>query len=146
MDVDGWIFVSCVLPGTIRRRWITCSWGIGSFWGLMNLQFALNTKLTMKDAIRSVKNCFLSVVCDWNLLVSFNAPTFHLQSLPIMGFRYWWNFDFTCSLKLIVWYNWYVLVMIEQSKWLKLVPLLDHKNEGASYAFLGRELKASWVF
>jgi hypothetical protein len=32
------------------------------------------------------------------------------------------------------------------SKWLKLVPLLDHKNEGASYAFLDRELKAGWVF
>jgi hypothetical protein len=37
--------------------------------------------------------------------------------------------------------------MIEQlSKWFKLVPLLDHKNEGANYAFLDMEFKAGWVF
>jgi hypothetical protein len=34
-------------------------------------------------------------------------------------------------------HNQHVLVMIEHlSKWLKLVPLLDRNNEGATYAFL----------
>jgi hypothetical protein len=34
-------------------------------------------------------------------------------------------------------HNQYVLVMIEHfSKWLKLVPLLNYNNEGATYAFM----------
>jgi len=58
MDVDGWISVSCVLPRTTRGHCATCSWGIGLVWGLMNLQFVLNTKLMMKDAIIGVTICF----------------------------------------------------------------------------------------
>jgi hemoglobin-like flavoprotein len=36
-------------------------------------------------------------------------------------------------------HNQYVFVMIENfSKWLELVPLLDHSNEGATNAFLDK--------
>jgi len=56
---------------------------------------------------------------------------FNLQPLPIMGLGYWWNLDFGDSLSLIMWDNWYFLVIIKHFlKWLKLVPLLDHSNKG----------------
>jgi hypothetical protein len=45
--------------------------------------------------------------------------------------------DFASLLSLIIQYNWYVLVMIEHLfKWLVLVPLVNHSNEGATYAFM----------
>jgi len=54
-----------------------------------------------------------------------------------MELGYWWNLDFGDSLSLIMQDNWYVLVMIEHfSKWLNLVPLLDHNNKETTYAIL----------
>jgi hypothetical protein len=73
--------------------------------------------------------------------VPFNAFTLHLQPLFIMGLEYYWSLDFVNSLSLIVWHNQYVLVIIEHLlKWLKLVPLPDRNNEGATYAFLEKVL------
>jgi len=57
--------------------------------------------------------------------------------LPMMGLRYLWNLDFVGLLSLAIQYNWYVLVMIKHLfKWLMLVPLLNHNNEGTTYAFM----------
>jgi len=38
---------------------VACSWKVGPFWGLMDLQFALNIILSVGDAIASVIICFL---------------------------------------------------------------------------------------
>jgi hypothetical protein len=55
----------------------------------------------------------------------------------MMGLRYLWNLDFVGLLSLVIQYNWYVLVMIKHLfKWLMLVPLLNHNNEGTTYAFM----------
>jgi hypothetical protein len=55
----------------------------------------------------------------------------------MMGLNYLWNLDFVGPLSLTIQYNWYVLVMIEHLfKWLVLVPLLNHSNEGTTYAFM----------
>ncbi len=43
---------------------------------------------------------FCISVCD-QVWVSFNAPTFHLQSVPIMGFGYQQNLNFANPLSLI---------------------------------------------
>ncbi len=54
-----------------------------------------------------------------------------------MGLGYRWSLDFAGPLKLTPRHNRYVLVMIEHfSKWLELVPFLDHSNEKITYAFL----------
>jgi hypothetical protein len=59
--------------------------------------------------------------------------------LPIMGLNYQWNFGFVDPLNLIMWHNQYILVIIKQfSKWLELVPLLNHNNEGTTYTFFDR--------
>jgi hypothetical protein len=73
---------------------------------------------------------------------SFNAPTPHLQPLPIMGLGYQWSFDFANTLNTLTpQHNRYVLVMIEHfSKWLELVPLFDRNSERATYAFLDKVL------
>jgi hypothetical protein len=55
--------------------------------------------------------------------------------------RDWLSMEFgLCQLvNLIVWHNQYVLVMIEHFlKWLKLVPLSNYSNEGATYAFMDK--------
>jgi len=76
------------------------------------------------------------ILCD-QVWASFNAPTLHLQPLPIMGLGYWWSLDFVGPLSLTPWHNQYVLVMIEHfSKLLELVPLLDCNSERVAYAFL----------
>ncbi len=73
------------------------------------------------------------VVCD-QVQASFNAPTLHLQPLPIMGLGYRWSLDFVDPLNLTSRHNQYVLVMIEHfSKWLELVPLMDHSSEGVTF-------------
>jgi hypothetical protein len=60
-----------------------------------------------------------------------------------MGLRYLWNLDFVGPLSLARKYNWYVFVMIEHLfKWLVLVPLLNHSNEGATYAFMDNNLNS----
>ncbi len=49
--------------------------------------------------------------------------------------------DFAIPLCLTLQLDQYVLVMIEHfSKWLKLVSLVDHNNEKATYTFLDRVL------
>jgi hypothetical protein len=56
-----------------------------------------------------------------------------------MGLGYRWNLDFVGPLNLMPQHNRYVLVMIEHfSKWLELVPLLNHNSERATYAFLDK--------
>jgi hypothetical protein len=45
--------------------------------------------------------------------MSFNAPTPHLQPLPIMGLGYQWNLDFSNPLNLTMGHNQYILIMIE---------------------------------
>jgi hypothetical protein len=78
------------------------------------------------------------MVCD-QIWTSFNAPTLHLQPLPIMGFGYRWSLDFFGPLNLIPRHNQYVLVIRERfSKWLELVPLPNRSSEKATYAFLDR--------
>jgi hypothetical protein len=58
-----------------------------------------------------------------------------------MGLGYQWNLDFANPLNLAPRHNQYVLVIIEHfSKWLELVPLLDHNNEETSYVFLDKVL------
>ncbi len=81
------------------------------------------------------------MVCD-QVRVSFNAPTPHLQpTLLIMGLAYQWSLDFANPLNLTMWYNRYILIMIEHfSKWLELVPLPNYDNERITYAFLDRVL------
>jgi hypothetical protein len=80
------------------------------------------------------------MVCD-QIWASFNAPIPQLQPLPIMGLGYQWSLDFASPLNLTPQHNRNVLVMIKHfSKWLELVPLLDHSNEKTSYAFLGKVL------
>ncbi len=49
--------------------------------------------------------------------------------------------DFVGPLNLTSRHNQYILVMIEHfSKWLELVPLLDRRNEAATYACLDKVL------
>jgi hypothetical protein len=56
-----------------------------------------------------------------------------------MGPGYQWSLDFADPLNLTFQHNQYVLVMIEYfSKWLELVPLLDHSNKRTSYTFLDK--------
>jgi hypothetical protein len=75
------------------------------------------------------------VVCGW-IWVSFDAPSLHLQSLPIIGLGYQWSLDFFGPPSLIVQQNIYFIVIIQQFlKWLELVPLLDHINESVVYVF-----------
>jgi hypothetical protein len=38
---------------------VACSWRVGPFWGLMDLQFGLKIILLVGDAIASVIICFL---------------------------------------------------------------------------------------
>jgi hypothetical protein len=54
-----------------------------------------------------------------------------------MGLGYQWSLDFVSPLSLTIRHdNRYVLVMIKHFlKWLKLVPLLDHTSEDATFAF-----------
>jgi hypothetical protein len=75
------------------------------------------------------------VVFDW-VWVSLDAPSFHLQSLPIIGLGYQWSLDFVGPPSVIVQQNIYFIVTIEHFlKWLELVPLLDHINEIVVYVF-----------
>jgi transposase-like protein len=56
-----------------------------------------------------------------------------------MGLGYRWNLDFAGPLNLTPQHNQYVLVMIEHfPNFLEFVSLLDHNNEGVTYAFLDR--------
>ncbi len=56
-----------------------------------------------------------------------------------MGLSYWWSLDFASTLSLTCQHNYYVLVMIKHvSKWLELVPLLDHSSERTAYAFMDK--------
>jgi hypothetical protein len=56
-----------------------------------------------------------------------------------MGLGYWWSLDFVGPLRVINQCNYYMLVMIERfPKWLKVMWLFDHSNEGVMYAFLDR--------
>jgi hypothetical protein len=72
--------------------------------------------------------------------MSFYTPTLHLQPLT-MGIGYQWTLSFTSPLNLIMRHNQYVLVMIEHfSKWLKLMSLSNHNNEGATYGFMEKIL------
>jgi len=58
-----------------------------------------------------------------------------------MGLGYRWSLDFASPLSLTFQHNHYVLVRIKHfSKWLELVPLLDHISEGVAYAFLDKML------
>jgi hypothetical protein len=58
-----------------------------------------------------------------------------------MGLGYQWNLDFASPLNLTLQHHCYVLVMTQHfSKWLELVPLLNHSNEGTTYTFLDRVL------
>jgi len=89
------------------------------------------------DVQRLVSRC---MVCD-RVRASFNAPTPQLHPLPIMGLGYCWSLDFVKPLPLTIWYNRYVLVMVEHfSKWIELVLSLDKSSEGVAYAFLDRVL------
>jgi len=72
-----------------------------------------------------------------------SIPTPHLQTLPILGLGYKWSLDFASPLRLTPQHNRYVLVMIEHfSKWLELVPFLDHSSEKTTYAFLDKIFKS----
>ncbi len=96
--------------------------------------------ITMWEQLQVEQFVFRCMVCD-QIRASFNAPTPHLQPLPIMGLGYWWSLDFASPLSLTPWHNQYVLVMIEHfSKWLELVPLLDCSSERTTYAFLDKVL------
>jgi hypothetical protein len=56
--------------------------------------------------------------------------------------------DFASPFSLTSQRNQYVLVMIKHfAKWLELVPLLNHKNEGATYVFMEMEMHPNslWV-
>jgi len=68
--------------------------------------------------LQVLKYFFRCMVCD-QVEASFNAPTPHLQPLPIMGLGYRCSLDFVNPLNLTPQHNRYVLVMIEHfSKWL----------------------------
>jgi hypothetical protein len=60
--------------------------------------------LLVGDAILSLTNCSQCVMCG-QMKMSFNAPTPHLQALPIMGFGYQWKLDFVGPLSLILQHN-----------------------------------------
>jgi hypothetical protein len=58
-----------------------------------------------------------------------------------MGLGYRWSLDFARPLPLTIWYNRYVLVMVEHfSKWIELVPSPNKSSEGITYTFLDKVL------
>ncbi len=137
-DVGKWTSEGCASPRTMWEPYEACSWRVGPFWGLTDIQF-LQTQYWWWGMQLQVQQ-FVSkcMVCD-QVQASFNAPTPHLQPLPIMGLGYQWSLDFFGPLSLTPWHNQYVLVMIEHfSKWLELVLLLNCNSERATYAFLNR--------
>jgi hypothetical protein len=77
MGVGRWINVGCVLPQTMWKPYEACSWGVGPFWGLMDLSFILNTILVARDAIHIQQFVFWCVVYEL-VGTSFNSPSPHL--------------------------------------------------------------------
>ncbi len=67
---------------------------LGNFWGLIDLWFALNTILVVRDATLGSTICF-SMFCVISSTSFINTPTLHLQPLPIMGLGYWCSLNFT---------------------------------------------------
>jgi hypothetical protein len=62
MGVDIWVSMGSTMPRAVWGPCMACSWGIGPFWGPMDLQFVPGTILVAWDAIAGLVVCFL--VCD----------------------------------------------------------------------------------
>jgi hypothetical protein len=114
-----------------------CSWRVGPFWGSNRHTICFRHSINGEGCNCKFNNLFLGVWC----VIEFGHLSMHLHltysPYQLWGLGYWWSLDFVGPLNLTPWHNQYVLVMIEHfSKWFELVPLRDHSNEWATYAFL----------
>jgi hypothetical protein len=109
---------------------------LGHFWVCWTYSLLQTQYWWWRMQLKTQQFVFWCLVCN-HIQASFNAPTPHLQQLPIIGLGYWWSLDFVGPFNLTIQHNQYVFVIIEHfSKWQKLMPLPNRSSESITYAIL----------